>query len=116
MSIVLERLGRVAARRPWLVIFGWIAAAVLVVTSSATFGRDLEDPFEAPGLDSHEATQLLERASSNEQGIGADVVLTPRDAGASFLDSPALRAEAVALERSGAISPAQAGMTLQAIG
>ena len=98
MSIVLERLGRFAARRPWLLIFGWVAAAVLVVTSSAAFGRDLDDPFEAPGLDSHEATQLLERAGSNEQGIGADVVLTPRSAAESFLDSAALQADAARVQ------------------
>ena len=98
MSIVLERLGRFAARRPWLLVFGWVAAAVLVVTSSAAFGRDLDDPFEAPGLDSHEATQLLERAGSNEQGIGADVVLTPRSAAESFLDSAALQADAARVQ------------------
>jgi putative drug exporter of the RND superfamily len=95
MSHVLARLGRFAARRPWVVISGWLAVAVLVVTSSAAFGRDLEDPFEAPGLDSHHATELLERADAGEMGLGADVVLTPRAEGTStsFLSSRALQAD-----------------------
>jgi len=93
MSHALARLGRFAARRPWLVIGGWVAVAVLVVMSSAAFGRDLEDPFEAPGLDSHAATELLERAGAGERGLGADVVLTPRADVPGFLDSPALQAD-----------------------
>jgi RND superfamily putative drug exporter len=93
MSLALARLGRFAARRPWLVIGAWVAVAVVVVLSSTAFGRDLKDPFEAPGLDSHAATQLLERADSGERGLGADVVLTPRADVAGSLDSPALQAD-----------------------
>jgi RND superfamily putative drug exporter len=93
MSFALARLGRFAARRPWLVIGAWVAVAVIVVLSSAAFGRDLKDPFEAPGLDSHAATQLLERADSGERGLGADVVLTPRADVAGSLDSPAFQAD-----------------------
>jgi len=93
MSQALARLGRFAARRPWLVIGSWVAVAVLVILSSAAFGRDLQDPFEAPGLDSHAATELLERAGSGERGLGADVVLTPRDDAAGSLDSPALQSD-----------------------
>jgi putative drug exporter of the RND superfamily len=93
MSHVLARLGRFAARRPWVVIGGWVAVAVLVATSSAAFGRDLHDPFEAPGLDSHRATELLERANAGERGLGADVVLTPRADVADSLGSPALQAD-----------------------
>ena len=93
MSHTLARLGRFAARRPWVVIGGWLAVAVLVVTSSSAFGRDLEDPFEAPGLDSHRATQLLERADAGERGLGADVVLTPRADVTGSLGSPTLQAD-----------------------
>jgi RND superfamily putative drug exporter len=93
MSHLLARLGHFAARRPWVVIGGWVAVAVLVVTSSAAFGRDLDDPFEAPGLDSHRATELLERADAGERGLGADVVVTPRADVAGSLGSPALQAD-----------------------
>ena len=79
MSGALERLGRFAARRPWVVIATWAAVCIVVVTSAAAFGRELDDPFEAPGLDSHRATELLTRAGSADMGLGADVVVTPRD-------------------------------------
>ena len=115
MSVVLEHLGRFAARRPWLLIGSWVAVAVLVVISSAAFGRELDDPFEAPGLDSHEATELMQRAGSSESGIGADVVLTPRDAGASFLDSPALQNDVARVQQALASLPHVQG-TSDAVG
>ena len=98
MSRALETLGRFAARRPWLVIGSWLIVGVLVVTSAAAFGRELDDPFEAPGLDSHSATELLAKAGSTEEGLGADVVLTPQDAGATLLDSPAAQAEVTRIQ------------------
>ena len=88
MSGALERLGRFAARRPWVVIATWAAVCVVVVTSAAAFGRELDDPFEAPGLDSHRATELLTRAGSADMGLGADVVLTPRDPAQTFVARP----------------------------
>ena len=88
MSGALERLGRFAARRPWVVIATWAAVCIVVVTSAAAFGRELDDPFEAPGLDSHRATELLTRAGSADMGLGADIVLTPRDAAETFVDAP----------------------------
>ena len=81
MSRALETLGRFAARRPWLVIGTWVIVGVLVVTSAVAFGRELEDPFEAPGLDSHRATELLARRGLDRGGLGADVVVTPQDPG-----------------------------------
>jgi len=98
MSRALETLGRFAARRPWLVIGSWLIVGVLVITSAAAFGRELDDPFEAPGLDSHSATELLAKAGSTEEGLGADVVLTPQDSGATLLDSPAAQAEVTRIQ------------------
>ena len=100
MSRALERLGRFAARRPWVVIGTWAAVCVVVVTSAAAFGRELDDPFEAPGLDSHRATELLTRAGSADMGLGADVVLTPRDPAETFFDSPAARADVARVQDS----------------
>jgi RND superfamily putative drug exporter len=91
VSSLLFRLGRSAARRPWWAIAAWILAAVVVVTASGTVGRDLEDTFDAPGLDSQRATALLSAAGSQQAGLTARVVLTPRDASATFFDSPAAR-------------------------
>ena len=59
MSHALYRLGRSAASRPLIVIGIWILAAVVVIGASGTVGRELEDTFEVPGLDSQEAIDLL---------------------------------------------------------
>jgi len=116
MSHALARLGRFAARRPWLVIGGWVAVAVLVVLSSAAFGRDLKDPFEAPGLDSHTATVLMERADAGERGLGADVVLTPRADVAGSLGSPALQADVTRAREALASLPKVLGTSLSTEG
>ncbi len=87
MSHALYRLGRFAARRPLIVIATWLLLAVIVVGSSLSFGRKLEDSFEAPGLDSTAALDLLTAAQSDAAGPTAQVVLTPIDTQATFGDS-----------------------------
>ncbi|NNE95313.1 MAG: MMPL family transporter, partial [Acidimicrobiales bacterium] len=91
MSHLLYRLGRFSARRPWLVISSWFAVAVIVVIASSTVGKELEDSFAVPGLDSTEATELLARAQSDQAGLTARVVVTPLDEAATFFDSPEAR-------------------------
>jgi RND superfamily putative drug exporter len=105
MSRALERLGRLAARRPWVVIASWLAICLVVLASAAGFGRELEDPFEAPGVDSYAASQLLAQAGDDDMGLGADVVLTPRDAGESFFASPEARAEVAEVQAAVAALP-----------
>lgn len=92
MSHALYRLGRFAARRPWTVIGAWLVVAVLVIGASALFGRDLEDSFEVPGLDSQAAIDLLSAAESDTAGLTAQVVMTPRDDDVTFFDSPEVQA------------------------
>jgi putative drug exporter of the RND superfamily len=105
VSGALERLGRFAARRPWVVIATWAAVCVVVVTSAAAFGRDLDDPFEAPGLDSQRATELLTRAGSADMGLGADLVLTPLDDAQNFVDDPGARTDVARVQESVAALP-----------
>jgi len=62
MSHALYRLGRFAAEKPWTVIGAWVALAALVIGMSAGFGRELEDSFAVPGLDSQQAIELLSEA------------------------------------------------------
>lgn len=59
MSHALYRLGRFAARRPWVVIGAWLVLSVMVVGASGAFGRQLEAEGPVPGLDSQHATDLL---------------------------------------------------------
>jgi RND superfamily putative drug exporter len=88
MSHTLYKLGLFAARRPWLVIGSWLVAAVLIIGASVSFGRELTDSFDVPGLDSQQAIALLSEAQSEQAGTTAEVVLTPLDEDASFFDSP----------------------------
>ena len=92
MSHALYRLGRFAARRPWAVIGVWLVVSVLVIGASGAFGRELEDSFEVPGLDSQEAVDLLSAAGSDQAGLTAQVVVTPLDDGVTFFDSADARA------------------------
>lgn len=80
MSNLLYRLGRSAATRPWTAIGAWVVLALVVIASSAAFGRELEESFEAPGLDSYQAAALLSEAQADEGGISAHVVLEAPDA------------------------------------
>ncbi len=91
MSRYLYRWGRFAAGHAWLVIVGWVIAALLVVGSSATLGEKMEDSFAVPGLDSQSAVDLLQSAGSAGGGITAQVVMTPLDDAATFTQSVAAR-------------------------
>jgi RND superfamily putative drug exporter len=84
MSNLLHRLGRSAATRPWVAIGAWVVLALVVVASSVAFGRDLEESFEAPGLDSYQAAQLLAETQADEGGVTAHVVLEAPDVAAQL--------------------------------
>ncbi len=100
MSSLMYRWGRFAARRPWRVIGAWIAVSVIVVAAAAGLGKELEDSFAVPGLDSQQAVELQQAASSDRAGLTAQVVTTPLDSGISFPDSATARQDLVSLERS----------------
>ncbi len=84
MSNLLYRLGRSAATRPWIAIGTWVVLSLVVIASSVAFGRHLEESFEAPGLDSYQAAELLAQAHADEGGITAHVVLEAQDAAAQL--------------------------------
>ena len=92
MRSKLDRLGRYAARRPWVVIGAWLVVAALVVAASGAFGKKLEESFGAPGVDSQSATDLLSAAGAVQAGLTAQIVVTPLDGTATF-ESSELRAE-----------------------
>ncbi|MDJ0767939.1 MAG: MMPL family transporter [Ilumatobacter sp.] len=105
MSHALYRLGRLAARRPWMMIGVWLIASIAVIAASGAFGRDLEDSFAVPGLDSQEAVDLLSTASSDQAGLTAQIVTTPIDDGATFFDSAASRDALADLQADAAALP-----------
>lgn len=77
MSALLHRLGRTCAQRPWRVIAAWVVVALAVVAASATFGKELGDSFDVPGVDSQRAVELLTAGGSDQAGLTARVVVTP---------------------------------------
>ena len=105
MSHLLFRLGRFSARRPFAVIGSWLVVSVLVIGASGAFGKELEDSFEAPGVDSHQASELLTAAGSDQAGLTAQLVVTPRDERATFFGSADARAALADLRTGAAALP-----------
>ena len=99
MSSALERLGRFAARRPWVVIGSWVAIGVLVIDLRGSLRTRPRRPVR--GTRDWTRTgppSCSPQAGSDEVGLGADVVLTPRDPETSFFDSPAARADVARIQ------------------
>ena len=99
MSHALHRLGRRCARHPFRTLGVWLLASILIIAMSGTFGRELEDSFAVPGLDSQIALDLLQEAQNDSAGQTAQVVLTPRDETATFFSSPDAAAEIADAQR-----------------
>src|SRR5680860_708927 len=68
-DLVLVSPGPHLGRRPWVVIGLWALVAIVVIVSSGVFGRDMEDSFTAPGVDSQIAVDLLSSAGSDRAGV-----------------------------------------------
>ncbi|MBI2703784.1 MAG: MMPL family transporter [Actinobacteria bacterium] len=64
---MLERLGRMAARRHWRVIIAWIVIGLVVVTLAGKYGGKTNDNFAIPGTTSDAAQNLLQQ---NAPGLG----------------------------------------------
>ncbi|MFE3634009.1 MMPL family transporter [Streptomyces sp. NPDC059168] len=91
LTNALFRLGAGAARHPWRVIAAWLLAAALAVVAAIAFGGRTADSMTAPGLDSQRAAELIERAGTGQDGMTAQVVVTPLDSGATFFDHGSAR-------------------------
>ncbi|MFE4310371.1 MMPL family transporter [Streptomyces sp. NPDC056891] len=89
LSKALLHLGASAARHPWRVIAAWLIATALAVLAAVAFGGRTADSMTAPGLDSQRAAELIERAGTGQEGMTAQVVVTPVDDGATFFDDGA---------------------------
>ncbi|MFG2822676.1 MMPL family transporter [Kitasatospora sp. NPDC048365] len=91
LSKALLRLGAGAARRPWRVIATWLVVATLAVLAAVAFGGRTADSMTAPGLDSQQAAELIERAGTGQEGMTAQLVVTPLDGGATFFGDDGAR-------------------------
>ncbi|MEU1916117.1 MMPL family transporter [Streptomyces massasporeus] len=91
LSKALLRLGASATRHPWRVIAAWLVAATLAVLAAVAFGGRNADSMTAPGLDSQRAAELIERARTGQEGMTAQVVVTPLDGAATFFDHDGAR-------------------------
>ncbi|MCC9711381.1 MMPL family transporter [Streptomyces sp. MNU76] len=91
LSKALLRLGASAARHPWRVIAAWLVATTLAVLAAVAFGGRNADSMTAPGLDSQRAAELIERAGTGQEGMTAQVVVTPLDGAATFFDHDGAR-------------------------
>ncbi|MCZ0986203.1 hypothetical protein O1M54_12015 [Streptomyces diastatochromogenes] len=80
LTKALLRLGASAARHPWRVIAAWLIAATLAVLAAIAIGGRTADSMTAPGLDSQRAAELIERAGTGQEGMTAQVVVTPSTA------------------------------------
>ncbi|MFI8529818.1 MMPL family transporter [Streptomyces aquilus] len=91
LSKALLRVGASAARHPWRVIAAWLITATLAVLAAIAVGGRTADSMTAPGLDSQRAAQLIERAGTDQEGMTAQVVVTPLNGGATFFDHGSAR-------------------------
>ncbi|WP_405439958.1 MMPL family transporter [Streptomyces avidinii] len=91
LSKALLRLGASAARHPWRVIAAWLIAATLAVLAAVAFGGRTADSMTAPGLDSRRAAELIERAGTGQEGMTAQVVVTPLDGAVTFFEHDSAR-------------------------
>ncbi|MFC8763755.1 MMPL family transporter [Streptomyces sp. NPDC057193] len=98
LSKALLRLGASAARHPWRVIAAWLVAATLAVLAAVAFGGRNVDSMTAPGLDSQRAAELIERAGTGQEGMTAQVVVTPLDGTATFFGDDGARAALTRLQ------------------
>ena len=74
MSRLLYVIGVAAARHPWRIVAGWIAAAVIVTGLAGTVGGTLQDTFTIPGSQTQQTTDLLKDRFPAMSGTSARVV------------------------------------------
>ncbi|MBO9578025.1 MAG: MMPL family transporter [Microbacteriaceae bacterium] len=79
MAALLYRLGRLAARRAWIVLSAWIVALGLAVGGFLAFGGTLSANFNIPGTATDRVTQQLAEALPDYAGAAATVVFRAED-------------------------------------
>ncbi|MFJ3876565.1 MMPL family transporter [Streptomyces sp. NPDC090077] len=77
---LLYRTGRGCARRPWLVIAGWLLVLLAAVGADRAWGGQYEDDFTLPGTSVQTGADLLDaHGGPAARGVPAQVVLSAPD-------------------------------------
>jgi len=80
---VFGALGRLATRRPWYVVIGWIVAGVLIVVFAPKLSSTADQSEFLPShYESIRAAELQTKAFPQQTGVGALVVFDRTDGGA----------------------------------
>ena len=64
-----------APSHPWRVVFGWLAATVLLIVLVAGFHGSLANEFSVPGTDFQKATDLIKAKFGAQDGAALRVVM-----------------------------------------
>ena len=72
---LLERWGRYAVRRRWLVLAAWIIGAAILAVTSRAISEGTVNSLTIPGAESQQAIEVLQTSFPQRSGDYADVVL-----------------------------------------
>ena len=86
MAELLYRVGRFAARRPWAVVAGWIAALALAVGAFVSFGGTLTSSMSIPGTETERVTERLTE-ELGELGGGTGTIVFRTEDGSDFTEA-----------------------------
>ena len=88
MAVLLHRLGRWCARRPWAVIGVWVALFALTISGMAAFAKPLSNEFSIPGSRFEQVLATLKTEVPEAGGIGGTVVFrSSADGSTPFTDT-----------------------------
>jgi RND superfamily putative drug exporter len=74
MNAALERLGRLAARRHWIVILGWLIVLGGLLGARHAFGGEYVNNFTVPGSSSSQGVDTLNSQFSQQGGYAGQIV------------------------------------------
>jgi RND superfamily putative drug exporter len=78
MNAALERLGRLAARRHWIVIVGWLIVLGGLLGARHAFGGEYVNNFTVPGSSSSQGVDTLNKQFSQQGGYAGQIVFHAR--------------------------------------
>jgi len=88
VAVLLHRLGRWCARRPWAVIGVWVALFALTISGMAAFAKPLSNEFSIPGSRFEQVLATLKTEVPEAGGIGGTVVFrSSADGSTPFTDT-----------------------------